>query len=314
MSAPNDSWKSALEHIWGQYRVWAATSRAYKAKLSRWRRVVLALGVAGGVVGVLSSQQWLWEGLRPELPKALGVISAALLALAAYFSKEILSPDDEGRWIRARAAAEAFKREAYLLRARVPPYDGHVIPLTRADEIAEAVEGLEYEVLTPEQKRGRMPAAPLTVADYIRERVDEQIEKFYEPKAVENRAVVRKIRTVTMALGALATAFGLLGAWWIGVPAFVAVITTVTTALAAYLYAGRYQYLAVSYLATAQKLGGLRAGWRVSGKSDADAAERNQFIRDCEAVFAAENGAWMAEWTKPAGKTQPPAGDAGAGA
>lgn len=303
MSAPSNSWKSALEHIWGQYRVWGATSRAYKARLSRWRRVVLALGIAGGVVGVLSSQQWIpWGSLWPPLPKALGAASAVLLGLAAYFSKEILSPDDEGRWIRARAAAEAFKREAYMLLARVPPYDGPAVNLDRANEITKAVEGVRYERLSPEQKRQSMPAAPLSVGDYIKVRVREQVEGLYEPAAEKNWAVARKVKSVTIALGALTVVLGALGFLWVGVPAFAAVVTTVSASLAAYLYAGRYQYLAVSYLATAQKLEGLRAAWEVSGKTDADAAERAKFILDCEAVFAAESGAWMAEWTRPSGR------------
>lgn len=303
MSAPSDSWKFALEHIWGQYRVWAATARAYRAKLSRWRRVVLALGIAGGVVGVLSSQQWIpWGGLWPPLPKALGAAGGILLGLAAYFSKEILSPDGEGRWIRARAAAEAFKREAYLLLARAPPYDGAVVTLERADEITKAVEGVKYGRLGAEQKRESMPDAPLTVDDYIRVRVKEQLENFYGPAAEKNWAVAQKVKTVTTALGALALALGFLGFLWVGIPAFAAVVTTVSASLAAYLYAGRYQYLAVSYLATAQKLEGMRAAWEVSGKTDADTAERNRFILDCESVIAAESGAWMAEWTKPSGK------------
>src|ERR1044072_1188019 len=308
MSAPNDSWKNALEHIWGQYKLWASTSRALKSKLSQWRRIVLTLGLAGGIVGVLSSQTAIpWDSLWPPLPKALGVASAVLLGLAAYFSKEILNPDSEGRWIRARSAAEAFKREAYLLRARVPPYDAEVIPLTRVEDIRKAVEGVGYERLTAEQKREGMPSAQLSVADYIRERVDDQIESFYEPKAEENKAVVRNISIITKALGALAVLLGLLGYLWAGLPAFVAVITTVTAALAAYLYAGRYQHLVVSYQATAQKLAGLRAAWLVSGKKEEDTADRNKFILACEEVFATENGAWMAEWSKPSSPPSPPA-------
>ena len=309
MSAPTDPRQSALEYIWGQYRVWAATSRAYKEKLSRWRRLVLALGLAGAVVGVLGGQQWVpWDRLWPPLPKALGVASGLLLALAAYFSKEILDLDGEARWIRTRAAAEAFKREAYLLLARVPPYDGAISLAHLGDATGvKAVDDLEYERLTPEQKRERMPSGPLTVDDYIRVRVEDQVNNFYEPSAEENRAVARKIRAVTRALGVLAIILGGLGFLRPGIPAFAAVVTTVSTALAAYLYAGRYQYLAVSYMATARKLEGLRAAWQVSGKADADAAERNQFILDCETVFAAENGGWMAEWSKPSGQSPPPA-------
>jgi hypothetical protein len=310
MSTPTHAWKAALEYIWGQYRVWSATSRAYKSRLSYWRRVVLTLSLAGAVVGTLSSQQAVpWASLWGPLPKALGLLSAALLGLAAYFSKEVLSPDREARWIRARATAEAFKREAYLLLAQAPPYDGAITPasLQRARDMAAAVQDLEPEPLSEEKKREQLPAAALAVDEYIRDRVKEQMNGFYVPKAEENRRKARRIKNWSLGLGAVAVALGFLGALWVGVPAFVAVITTITTALAAHLYAGRYQYLVVSYLATARKLEELLTTWEMSGQTD---AERGQFILHCEEAFAAENSAWMAEWTKPSGPPKPPAGGA----
>jgi hypothetical protein len=299
MSTPTKAWKAALGDIWGQYRVWAATSRALKAQLSSWRRFALTLSIAGAVVGTLSSQAAIpWGGLWAPLPKVLGILSAALLGLAAYFGKEVLSPDHEARWIRARAAAEGFKREAYLLLAQAPPYDGDITPasLRRARDVAEAVKDLTPEPLSEEKKRERMPDAPLSVDDYIRVRVKEQVNDFYLPRAEENRRMAKKIKDWSLWLGALAVALGFLGTLWVGVPAFIAVVTTVTATLGAQLYAGRYEYLALSYLATARRLEELLTNWEMSGQTE---AERGQLVVDCERAFAVENSAWMAEWTKP---------------
>src|SRR5215213_7163039 len=150
MSAP-PNWKSPLEFIWGQYRIWSATSGAYQRKLSSWRRRVLYFGIAGAFIGTLSGLVGLLDatpGTKKWLTVLLAFGSATLLALATYFTTKILTPANEGAWLRARAAAESFKREAYLLLAQAPPYDGPITPasLTQIKRIiSEDVQDLEEE-------------------------------------------------------------------------------------------------------------------------------------------------------------------------
>jgi hypothetical protein len=313
MSAPaSPNWKWALEFIWGQYRIWSATSRAYQSQLSAWRRRVLYFGIAGAVIGTLASQPSLLgdrgsyvlvASLNLTVATALAYLSALLLALATYFTTKILTPANEGGWLRARSVAEAYKREAYLLLAQAPPYDGAITPasLEEVRKISKGVEDLDEEPLAEDEKKRGMPAALLTVDEYLGGRVREQIG-WYRGRAAEHRAVARRIKNVSLWLGLVAVVFGVIGAQWTPLVAFVAVITTVTTSLASYLYAGRYQYLVVSYLATARKLEELILEWDLSGKTD---AERKQFVLDCENTFASENSAWMAEMSKP--KPQEPA-------
>lgn len=305
MSAP-PNWSSALEFIWSQYRIWAATARAYQAQISSWRRRVLLFGIAGAAAGTLSSQlEYIARealGMNPtkeEIDRAvsaLAFISGGLLALATYFTTKILTPANEGGWLRARSVAEAFKREAYLLLAQAPPYD---VPITRESlqqlkKVAREMGELEEEAVAEVERKRGLPAALLTVDGYIKDRVREQI-KWYRDRAGEHRAVARRIKNFSLWLGAAAVLLGVSGARWAPAAAFVAVITTVTTSLASYLYAGRYQYLVVSYLATARKLEERILEWEYSGKTD---DERKQFVLDCEAVFAAENSGWMAELSK----------------
>jgi hypothetical protein len=289
---------SATAFVWGQYRVFAATSRAYKAELSAWRLRVLALSIGGAFLATICQQSsgWGLEGGRLDwLPTALGVLSAIALGLAAYFGKEILNPEKERRWIRARSTAESLKAEAYLFLAGATPYDkAEAVDLVfkRTEELIDTVKDLPTKTISEEDKGKGLPPTALSVDQYIEMRVNDQINEFYVPRAIENERVTKRGRQISLFLGALAV---VLGGW---TAAWVAVITTVTVAIAAYLYAGRYQYLVISYQATARRLELLRSRWQASGMTDANADERNQFIHNCEEAISVENNAWMAEFTK----------------
>ncbi|HEV3468612.1 MAG TPA: DUF4231 domain-containing protein [Pyrinomonadaceae bacterium] len=295
--------REALDYLWNQYRLWDNTSVKLRGGLSFWRRLTLVLAVLGALAATLSTQPFvtgLAGGEQPPAgeagwlsytPWALGILSAVFLALTAFFTQKVLNPEQEAQWVRARAAAEAFKREAYLLAAHAPPYDAG-LPLDTAKEINKSLGDLES--LPPEEAKPAEPPpeCPLTVDGYIASRLDEQV-RWYRRRARDHRGTVNLVGGLTLGLGALAVVLGAvssdLTAPW------VAVITTVMATLAAYLYAGRFQYMVVSYLATARRLEALRADWKTSGKTDADATERNQFILECEGILGAENKAWMTE-------------------
>lgn len=74
-----------------------------------------------------------------------------------------------------------------------------------------------------------------------------------------------------------------------------AVIGTITASITAYLFAGRYSYLSLTYQKTAQRLEDNLAEWKISDKSD-DA--KSDFINSCENTISLENRAWMAELSK----------------
>ena len=79
---------------------------------------------------------------------------------------------------------------------------------------------------------------------------------------------------------------------------WVAFFTTITASIAAYAYASRYQYLIISYQATANRLELFRTRWQASGMTDSDVEQRNRFILDCEEAISIENSAWIAETAK----------------
>lgn len=302
-----DARRAALEYVWAQYKVWDETAEKHRRTLSSWRLRVLLMGIGGAVLGTLSAPNafpWpaAWDN-SGRLRAALGLAGGILLGLAAFFSREILSPERESSWVRSRAAAEAFKREGYLLAAKAPPYDGPITSasLGRAKEILASMGDMQEEPVAEEKRLEQIPRCPMTVEEYTTSRLEDQM-KYFRRRAGQHAIVVGRVRNLTILLGAVAVVLGVQGG---AAGVWLAVITTVTASLAAYLYANRLQYLAVSYLATARNLEAVRAGWRTSGKAEADAAERNQFILDCEGILSAENKSWISEWAR---KDSAPAG------
>ena len=126
MATPSGTVMPGLNAAWTAYRTWAATARHHKAEIDFWNRWGLSLAVAGAVLAALGEQ------LAPLAPpggpfayvlRAPGVLAAAVIALAAYFSAQGLAAHRDRLWIRCRAAAESIKSAIYLYRASVSPFD-----------------------------------------------------------------------------------------------------------------------------------------------------------------------------------------------
>jgi SH3-like domain-containing protein len=71
--------------------------------------------------------------------------------------------------------------------------------------------------------------------------------------------------------------------------AWVAVVTTISGALAAHVLAQRYEQLTINYRANADRLAGFVARW--TAKNDASLAE---LVEPYEAVLLEENQGWIA--------------------
>lgn len=303
-SSQQDRSKSALAYVWGKYREFALTSRKRKEELTSWRYRVLLFGITGAILATLC-QESIRAGFNnidnlSWVPSALGWSSAAAIGLATYFGKEIVNPYQEKNWIRSRSMAEALKTEIYLFLSNTTPYDTDSKPevlIKKTEELLKPVEDLQTESISEEQKRKDMPTEDLTVDGYIQKRVNDQINNFYITRSDELQQKMKRNKNIGLSLGVFAVVLGGLGAtgWTAG---WVAVISTITASIAAYAYAGRYQYLIISYQATADKLERLRTAWKVKGKIDADKDELNKFIIECEEVISIENSAWMAEMIK----------------
>jgi hypothetical protein len=303
-----DPQRVAAEYLWVLYRKWADASATEQTNIFRARKAVLILSIAGAVLGTLCqqtnalaeahrlSQSLLW------IPTATGWGSAIVLGLAALLSREVLTEEHQQLWLKARTAAERYKSQAYLLRAHAPPYEKS--DASSAELLAEAEALGELLGAPPPTKKSdtellaekELPPE-MTVDMYIERRVVNQME-YYENNATKYMKRLKLGRTLSLLLGALGVVLGVLGSTYGWTAGWIAVISTIIASVSANQYANRYQFLMLSYRATAERLGWLKVNWATSNKTDADTDARNKFILDCEQTLAAENNSWMAEWTK----------------
>jgi len=231
---------------------------------------------------------------------------AVLLAGATFLSSRLLRDTEVQAWARARAAAEALKREAFRSATKAQPYD-----TSTADELLkkerEKIEGQLTDLRDRQVEAVREGSAPreaLNPEQYRERRVRPQMD-WYKSKAHGYRKVATRLRWTEFTLALAATIItalaGALGKKFeIGPMAFdfaalTAVLTTVSGAIVAHIEASRYQHLVTSYLAAAARLEDL--------DTDFDAARTNagtwsEFVNGCEEVIAAENNSWVAKWTK----------------
>jgi hypothetical protein len=71
--------------------------------------------------------------------------------------------------------------------------------------------------------------------------------------------------------------------------AFTAVLTTLAGAVLAHVEASRYDFLVMTYRATARRL---------VDRLDLSHEPWSDLVNDCENILAAENTSWIAKWTK----------------
>jgi hypothetical protein len=283
---------------------WSETANQLKARLDLVRWIVFVLSIAGALAAAITSQ------ILPEAGATLhalfATLGAVLLAGATFLSGRLLRDTEVQGWVRARAAAEALKREAFRFATRAQPYD-----TSTADELLkkerERIEGQLTDLRDRQvdaAREGSAPRVALSPEQYRERRVRDQID-WYIMKARLYRKVANCLRWTefTLALAAtiitaLAGALGKkfeIGPMQFDVAALTAVLTTVSGAILAHIEASRYQHLVTSYLATAARLEDLDAEFDVARTN---AGTWSEFVNRCEEIIAAENNSWVAKWTK----------------
>jgi len=279
---------------WGQQRIWSLTANRLKRGIDRARLTALALGIATAVLAVAAHQA---GGLSVLAGQVLSA-AAAVTAGAATLVQRRVSTGQIRDWTRARSASEGLKTEIYSFLGGGSAYTGPD-PGQRLSEntsgIVEAVGDLQRHTLgvVPDSK-----PVPLVhdVDSYIALRVNDQVGNYYRKKAALYDKRVRRLRSAGDVLGvtafvlaAVAAAFKVdsLNAW-------VPVVTTIGTSVAAYIAAARYDHMVIEFLRTAQRLESLCRERR--DKPDGDPAA---FIDACEAAISVENQGWMARWDAP---------------
>lgn len=313
----------ALEFVWGQYRTWALTGRALKNKLQRWKRIVLALTIIAAVAAVVPAaffpaqpEATEVEGQEPVQDDwmvwrvTLGIIAGVAVAATSFVAANIVTQENERNWIRARSAAEAFQREAYLFILHAPPYNDSRAAaklFARSEELLKSMNDIAAVALTKAEARKRIPTLDMAIPEYMEKRVLDQVYTYYLPTAARYQVYLKRGRMVTYWLGFLAVVLGTaVFTEWSSAPLFIALVTSVAASVTSYISSNRYDYLVVSYQASANRLLMLNARWHQVDENNTT-AQRN-FVREAEDTIAIENSAWMVELSPQDPEMQVPVG------
>ena len=296
-----------VESAWWDQAVWSATAGKLKADLTRWRTRAAIAGVTGAILQTAAATLPATEELRGARA-SIALIGVAILAIVPYILGTKVTKVRITEWVRARSASEALKEQIFRFLVAVPPYDNDRSVLTLINETQAAkatVRDLNMYAADIRPAKRRRPTT-LTIDGYAELRVNDQIDRFYQPKSRENSRVARRLHGVEFGLGVLAVGLGAIasGATAIGVPAlgslgsWVAVITAAGATVTTHLAASGYDRQSITYFATAERLKHLRDQW--SADPEREAPERvARFVNECETAISSENEAWMSAWTRP---------------
>jgi hypothetical protein len=272
-------------------------AKTLKARQKRARQITGLCGLAGAFFGALSGSGFVEDGLS----RLSAGGSALFLLLATYWGREIIKPERELRWSRARSLAEALKRETWLCLLRVPPYDEEDAP-ARLEKRAEELRlntGLERREGSTAEARSELPEAE-SVSDFLELRLKDQIQ-WYGRRADEYLKTVARWNRIALGLGLLAAIIGGLRVLPVDAPAvalWIPVITTATAAIAAHLHGGRFVPFIGVYQDTQRQVRFRLAQWEDLLAQQKTPEKEAEFVRGCEDIMAAENEAWRAEWMR----------------
>ena len=180
---------------------WSETANQLKKRLDLVRWIVFCLSIAGALVAAIASQIVPEAGAAAgQLPKShtvFATLGAVLLAAVTFLSGRLLRDAQVQAWVRARAASEALKREAFKFAARANPYDG-----PNADELLkmerERIEGPLADLCdhrAEAMEEGSAPRSELSPEQYRERRVRHQID-WYTKKAHGYRTIVKRLRWI----------------------------------------------------------------------------------------------------------------------
>jgi hypothetical protein len=270
---------------------------------------VFGLSVVGAILATVASQL---DGGPARSWTAIG--GAVALAVATFLTARLGHAAHVTGWVRARAAAEALKREAFKFAAGAAPYDTAGSAEERLNKERSAIEESVDDLianLVETDKPGSAPIAKLAPEEYVARRIRSAIDGFYRPRAMRFGRIASRLRATEFALALIATivtaVVGLMEKHIVSdfpfdLAALTAILTTVGALVLAHIEGARYDFLVTTYRATARRLEDALAD--VNPLPAVPSQEWSNFVERCETIIAAENNSWVAKWTG-SSKAQP---------
>lgn len=282
-----------VRELWRQQSVWSQTANRMTAAIGRARGASLTLTVVSAVLGTAAGAV---SGAQPAMGAGLAVAAAIGVGLLP-----VLRPRWSGSvvrdWTRARSVSEALKSEVYLYVAGAGDYRGE----DRGARLALATDRVREQAADLLRHGAGIEPVDRGLPDvhdyqsYLAVRVGAQVDGYYRPKARHFQARLRQFRRLQVALSVVAVVLGALAtrftSWGLG--SWLAVITTITAAVAAHVASARYEYQLIEYLRTADELSRLK---RDATRTTSPTALDEIVIR-CERIISIQNEGWMAKFS-----------------
>ena len=310
-AAGTDETPSALEWAWDRYRVYDQNAVRLRREFLRLELTILAVGLATTLLalvenevvkrGVFSSDAVAARTIH-TLVVILPITLAALLGMAARFRMG-------NKWVDLRKAAEGLKREIYLYRLRAGSYgQTNASRLTRDELLAQNVAAIGRGVMQtevsrmalrePEHERtaGLAPGddgvGDMGAPEYVRYRVDDQIDYYRRQVAVRGR-MLRWLLSLIFLAGGVGTLLAALN-----VDVWIAMTTAVVGAVTTFLGYEQVENLLVSYN---QAMSGLTSvkGWWLSlpPRERESKTTKDRLVRQTERILQKEQGGWVEDMT-----------------
>jgi len=282
--------------VWQQQRIWSQAANRLKMRTTRYRVAALALAVLGATLAALATQLSL-AGSSIAMSRVIAVGAAFAVAVVPA----VRSGCDKGAisdWTRVRSVSEGLKSELFCYLAHVRPYrtpDRGVLLAGRVGQILS--DGADLTRHLSKADSATLPLPDVTDVDsYLRVRLLKQIHDYYRPKAREMERRLDAVRATWVVLAVVAAVFGAVAVFpsHVHTVAWVAVVTTVSAAVAAHSAESRYQYQLIEYSRTAQQLENLLVDYHSTASRTAEWEDK--FVSHCEHVISIQNEAWMVKW------------------
>lgn len=286
-----------VEQIWREQSQWSQVADEMRRRIERSRLAGLVLVVAVAILGTASAST---TSFQPTVARVLAAVAAFGAAMTVILRSR-WSGAAVRDWTRARSVSESLKSDVFRWLATGGDAGDNAGNTTDSRLLreklntmhADTVDLLERVQAVAVSQRS-LPAVS-DAASYFAERVTGQIDSYYRRRAAELKKRLDRfdgIGTVLAVVGALLGAAAAL--FGTGVAAWIAVVTTIATAVSAHVAATRYRFQHLEFRRTAERLSQLRDQ---AAETDS-ASEHGALIQAAEDAITGENRGWMAKLVK----------------
>ena len=304
---------STLELMWQRFAEYDQNAKRQQGSFTRMQSSVLVLGVVATLLAIteflfksnfdLSILSYFYTERAMYYVLLIIPIGIALLTTAANrFSAGT-------KWILLRASAESIKKEIYRYRTRTEIYSDRATKKTsREVKLEQKSEILSRKLMQTEVNisaispyNGPIPplnaAAPgddglsfLTPERYMTYRLQDQLA-WYRSRTVRLEKQLKWLQWLIWGSGAVGTFLVA-----VGLELWIALTTSIVTALTTYLEYQQVENRLMSYNQTATDLENVRSWWiSLSTEEQADPRNIDKLVGQTETTIHSEHAAWVQE-------------------